>query len=71
MLICIYNMILTGETFNPSDYEEITNPKSRKKKAEYTVESAIEFLKNSEIDRDDLINLLTGDNTVPIVTAVS
>lgn len=71
MLICIYNMILTGETFNPSDYEEITNPKPRKKKAEYTVESAIEFLKNSEINRDDLINLLTNDNTVPIVTAVS
>ena len=27
MLVSIYHMILTGETFNPSDYESFKNPK--------------------------------------------
>lgn len=27
MLVSIYHMILTGESFNPSDYESFKNPK--------------------------------------------
>lgn len=46
MLVSIYHMILTGETFNPSDYESFKNPKPAKN-TKLTVESAIEFLKNS------------------------
>ena len=30
MLTCIYNMMLTGEAFNPSDYEETKSPKPQK-----------------------------------------
>ena len=43
-------MILTGETFNPSDYESFKNPKPKKEKNQYTVESALEFLKSQGID---------------------
>ena len=50
MLVCIYHMILTGETFNPSDYESFKNPKPKKEKNQYTVESALEFLKSQGID---------------------
>jgi len=42
MLTCIYHMISTGETFNPSDYEEFMNPAPRK--AVLTDETAIAFL---------------------------
>lgn len=30
MLVAIYHMILTGESFNPGDYEEVVNPKPKK-----------------------------------------
>ena len=54
MLICIYHMILTGESFNPSDYDELMNPKPRKPK-ELTIESAVDFLKSSGCDLDQII----------------
>ena len=49
MLICIYHMILTGEDFNPCDYESLTNSKVKKEQS-ITIESALQFLKNSGID---------------------
>ena len=49
MLVCIYHMILTGEEFNPCDYESLTNPKP-KKESIMTVESALQFLKDSNFD---------------------
>jgi transposase len=30
MLVCIYNMMQTGEMFNPSDYVDVTSPRPRK-----------------------------------------
>jgi transposase len=42
MLTCIYHMIQTGESFNPSDYESFNNPTPRK--AVLTEENAIAFL---------------------------
>ena len=50
MLVSIYHMILTGETFNPSDYESFRNPKPPIKQQNLTEESAIEFLKKSGFD---------------------
>ncbi|MFR4836235.1 MAG: IS110 family transposase [Catenibacterium sp.] len=50
MLVSIYHMILTGETFNPSDYESFKNPKPPIKQQVLTEESAIEFLKKSGFD---------------------
>lgn len=29
MLVCIYNMLINGEYFNPGDYEELKNPKPK------------------------------------------
>ena len=49
MLVCIYHMILTGEEFNPCDYESLTNPKPKKEPI-MTVESALQFLKDSNFD---------------------
>ena len=54
MLICIYHMILTGESFHPSDYDELMNPKPRKSR-DLTIESAVDFLKNSGTDIDAII----------------
>ena len=50
MLVSIYHMILTGEKFNPSDYESFKNPKQRKEKNNYTVETALDFLKSQGFD---------------------
>lgn len=57
MLTCIYNMILTGESFNPSDYDELMNPNPRKPR-ELTIESAVDFLKASGADIDSIIDSL-------------
>ena len=57
MLICIYHMILTGESFNPSDYDELMNPKPRKSR-DLTIESAVDFLKTSGADIDAIITAL-------------
>ena len=50
MLVSIYHMILTRETFNPSDYESFKNPKPPIKQQVLTEEAAIEFLKKSGFD---------------------
>lgn len=50
ILVSIYHMILTGEKFNPSDYESFKNPKQRKEKNNYTVETALDFLKSQGFD---------------------
>ena len=50
MLVSIYHMILTGEKFNPSDYESFKNPKSQREKNNYTVETALDFLKSQGFD---------------------
>lgn len=42
-------MILTSEEFNPCDYESLTKPKP-KKEPTMTVESAFQFLKDSNFD---------------------
>jgi hypothetical protein len=42
ILTCIYSMMSTGETFNPSDYEETKSPKPQKQYL--TDESAIAYL---------------------------
>ena len=47
MLVCIYHMILTDEEFNPCDYKFLTNPT---KEPTMTVESALQFLKDSNFD---------------------
>ena len=49
MLTCIYHMILTGECFNPSDYEELQNPAPKHPK-NLTEESAISFLREKGYD---------------------
>ena len=59
MLISIYHMILTGESFNPSDYEELMNPKPRDPR-EFTIESAVDFLKSSGADINTIIASLKG-----------
>lgn len=43
MLVSIYHMILTGESFNPSDYESFMNPKPVSSN-KLTVENATQFL---------------------------
>ncbi len=50
MLVSIYHMILTGEKFNPSDYESFKNPKPQREKNNYTVETALDFLKSQGFD---------------------
>ena len=44
MLVCIYHMLSTGEVFNPSDYDELKNPKPEREAAPMTEESALAFL---------------------------
>ena len=56
MLVSIYHMILTGEVFNPSDYQSFKAPKS-KLHIELTEESAIEFLRKSGFDVSKLTKL--------------
>lgn len=48
MLVCIYHMLRNGESFNPSDYEEIRNPKP--KPEPMTEESALRFLESKGYD---------------------
>ena len=49
LLVAIYHMILTGEVFNPSDYEETTNPKPSKNK-NISKEEALAVLQNLGYD---------------------
>lgn len=48
MLVCIYNMLENGEYFNPSDYEELQNPKP--KVYALTDQVAIDFLSKQGYD---------------------
>lgn len=50
MLTSIYHMILTGEQFNPSDYESFKNPKPKNIKPNYSIESALEYLQSQGFD---------------------
>lgn len=57
MLVSIYHMVLTGEEFQPTDYESFMNPKSIDTQL-LTVEKALNFLKQSGFDISSLqINL--------------
>ena len=49
LLVAIYHMIETGEIFNPSDYEETTNPKPSKNK-NISKEEALAVLQNLGYD---------------------
>ena len=49
LLVAIYHMIETGEIFNPSDYEELTNPKPSKNK-NISKEEALAVLQNLGYD---------------------
>jgi transposase len=44
MLVCIYHMLATGELFNPTDYEELKDPKPEREPVPMTEESALAFL---------------------------
>ncbi len=68
MLISIYHMILTGESFEPSDYKELMNPKPRKPR-NLTIESAVDFLKQSGEDLDKIISILK-EPTIQVSPAV-
>jgi transposase len=48
MLTCIYHMFKTGESFNPSDYEEFQNPMPRR--VAMNEANAIEFLREQGYD---------------------
>lgn len=52
MLVCIYHMSLTGETFNPTDYQSLQNPfkKTDKPKKTITTNEALEHLKSLGVD---------------------
>lgn len=48
ILVAIYHILLTGETFNPSDLEETNKPKTSKNKL--TTETALAFLQTQGFD---------------------
>lgn len=51
MIVCIYHMLLKKEAFHPDDYSKIEHPKKDAAPAsDLTIESAMEFLKNSGYD---------------------
>ena len=52
MLTSIYNMLLTGEVFNPSDYDSLKNP--RPAKPSYTPESAVQYLASLGVDTSSI-----------------
>ena len=58
MLTCIYHMIKSGQDFNPTDYKELTNPKSQPIKVELTVETAIQFLASKGLDISSLTSTI-------------
>lgn len=60
LLISIYHMTLTGETFNPSDYETFNKPNIKQSKISIT--QALEVLKTNGIDISQL-DLSSIDNT--------
>jgi hypothetical protein len=54
LLVSIYHMVLTGEIFNPSDYETFQN-KQPKKKANITTTEALEHLKSLGVDISTIV----------------
>lgn len=55
MLVAIYHMILTGEMFNPCDYDKVTNPKPLKNK-NISKEEALSTLANLGYDISSFID---------------
>ena len=55
MLTCIYHMISTGETFNPSDGKKDKPPVSRERAPAFTDETAIAFLAGRGYDVSSLV----------------
>lgn len=55
MLVAIYHIILTGEVFNPCDYDEVTNPKPSKNK-NISKEEALSVLANLGYDISSFID---------------
>ena len=55
LLTCVYHMILTGEAFNPSDFEDVSKPVVRKQVL--TDETAIAFLAAQGYDVSSLVKL--------------
>ena len=53
MLVNIHYILSTGEAFNPSDFDDVVNPKPVKKV--FTVDNAIEFLKSQGYDTTSLV----------------
>ncbi len=43
-------MILTGKKFNSSNHESFKNPKPQKEKNNYTIKTALDFLKSQGFD---------------------
>jgi hypothetical protein len=56
MLVCIYHMAMTGECFNPSDYEEFLNPAP--KRQIITEQTAIDFLREQGYDVSALAKVM-------------
>jgi hypothetical protein len=56
MLTCIYQMLKTGECFNPSDYEEFLNPAP--KRQIITEQTAINFLREQGYDVSALAKVM-------------
>jgi hypothetical protein len=61
MLTCIYHLIHTGETFNPSDLEQCVNP-NPVKKVVLTAQSAIAYLETQGYDISSLVLLQSPDS---------
>ena len=57
ILVCIYHMLLTGESFHPCDYDELMNPKVSTSTVKFTDEEAIEHLRLSGYDVSSLFKL--------------
>lgn len=57
ILVSIYHMIITGEVYNPVDYDTYNKPKSetsKNKNSNITVEEALELLKSKGYNTDSL-----------------
>lgn len=46
MAVCLYHMFLTGESFNPNDYEELMNPRPPKTDKQ-DIQAALELLQST------------------------
>jgi len=66
-LTCIYHMIQTGETFNPSDIKDFSWPSS--KKQALTDETAIAFLVAQGYDVSGL-NKFVKTNDSPVIESL-